>query len=277
MESKEEGRFLRVLLWNVWLLPWTPHAKLRARLIREYIMSITTQADVIVLNEVFSNAKVLYSKELLAKYPYQARLGRENCATIFKSGVWILSQFPIEQTWKMAFKDRSGWDKFAAKGVLGVRIEIGPGKKADVYGTHMQAGYSGNAQSARLCQVDQILSFVRLHSNSASIPIVFCGDLNMGPPHPTLTRRSVHYKHERDEKARIKAYLRLSEGLQSSEAIYKTNSFDVDAKEDDINRFLLCYEQKGTVEYLQVPNGNKGNKSFQLSDTACLMFTVRIY
>jgi exonuclease III len=121
--SLSQSSSFRVLLWNVWLLPWTPNPSLRADAIAQFILDVRPEPDVVILNEAFSQHDKLFGKKMRERFPHVERLGRQYY-TIFSSGVWILSRFPIVETQSFHFSWRKGLDFFAAKGVLLTRIRI---------------------------------------------------------------------------------------------------------------------------------------------------------
>jgi endonuclease/exonuclease/phosphatase family metal-dependent hydrolase len=58
------------------------------------------------------------------------------------------------------------------------RVQFPGGRQVDIYGTHMQAGYSNNdLERSRLVNS----AFILRHSGDER-PVVLAGDLNMEPP-----------------------------------------------------------------------------------------------
>jgi endonuclease/exonuclease/phosphatase family metal-dependent hydrolase len=150
--------------------------------------------DIIVLNEMFDNE----DRELLinalrrqwataGKQLYSYGPPDENHSLLGinlgkdldeDGGVVIVSHFPIEprQAHMLVFKDSTGEDSLANKGVLHVRLRRG-NECIDVFATHLQAG-KGDADAVRLKQLAQIRDFVRTHSDPR-IPVLLLGDMNI--------------------------------------------------------------------------------------------------
>ena len=263
-----------ILLWNVDLLPFKPRSAIRSPLISKFLLNYEPQPDILVLNEAFSRRESLFSAALLERYPYRHTLGKHWWRTIFSSGVWILSKHRIIDRWEVAYRRRSGWDRFAAKGIVGVRIEIAVGENIDVYGTHMQAGHEMRNGFSRLSQVQHIIDFINLHSAAAESKVILAGDLNMGPLVPGFAK-SPHYVDEQDWKLRTEAFRKLINGL-GLQPYTLVKSSTGRGSEDDINWILgrNFNNSEGHVEYIDVERGTHGDHDFELSDSDCLICHV---
>ena len=251
---------LSVLLWNVWNLPsclTDKNSKGRAK----NISPLLKPYDVVILNEAFVNKKYLLEQ---ADYPYMKKLGRQ-WWTIFDSGIIILSRFPIVETSWTHYKQRSGWDIFAAKGILKCRIQLNDTQQIDVYGTHMQAGNTTRHQVTRHAQAIQAAEFV-LKGSPAGNTVLFAGDLNMGPTKdPKYINHSVHYANAMDARLRTESYTLMC-GIADLTDVVAQNH------EEDINRFMIkdgttCPISKVTLEYL-------AGQTPRLSDSDALKCTV---
>jgi len=229
-------RSISILLYNVWNLPsccTDGHSRSRAKHIAEFL----GKYDVIILNEAFINKDVLLSK-VKESHEYVRGLGRK-WYTLFDSGVMIVSRFPIIKHDTEHCKMRRGFDFWAAKGIVFVRLKVDDHKTIDVYGTHLQAGAKESHQAARASQSDQVARFILKNSplveneNKNKSPVILTGDLNMGPVlSPSFSHFSGHYVDKKDAMARHQSYVHLRDtaGL--------TDVFGRYLKED-ICRFLV--------------------------------------
>ena len=234
---------INILLWNVWLLPLPlsdPIATFRA----SRISALLADYDVVILNEAFTHKSRLLSQ---SKYPHQVQLRRSSYFDIFDSGVIILSAHPIVKSEMEHFRVRRRWDRLACKGVIFCRIRLPNGNEVDLYGTHMQAGYSDSEQDSRDLQARQLAEFIQRHSGSEGRYVVLAGDLNMGPArNPDLQGYSVHYSSIHDAQRRVRTYETLKKSANLQDVICP-------GWEQDINRFLVRGIEKAEVEYLEKP------------------------
>ena len=141
--SQSQPTNLCILLWNVWLLPpFLSDMVARSRASR--ISPLLTNYDVVILNEAFA-----YKAQLLSqtKYPYHVTLRRRSWFDFLDSGLIILSAHPIIKVDMEHFRTRRRWDRLACKGIIFCRLRLPADDEIDVYGTHMQAGYSNGEQA----------------------------------------------------------------------------------------------------------------------------------
>lgn len=220
------------LLYNVWNLPsccTDGQSRSRAKRIAEFL----GKYDVIILNEAFINKDVLLSK-VKESHPYVSTLGRQ-FYTPFDSGVIIVSRFPIIKHDTEHCKMRRGFDFWAAKGIVFVRLKVDDQRTIDVYGTHLQAGAKKSHQAARASQSDQVARFILKNSPLAETerPVVLAGDLNMGPVlSPSFTHFSGHYVDKKDAIARHESYVNLRDTARLADVFGRY-------LKDDICRFLV--------------------------------------
>lgn len=220
-----------ILLYNVYNLPSVctdgmsrPRAKQISKFLADY--------DVIILNEAFINKDALLA-DVKDTHHDILTLGRK-WYKIFDSGVIIISKFPITKSAIEHYDMNSGFDAFASKGIVFVRLQISEHKTLDVYGTHMQAGAAKSHQIARASQSAQLTSFILDHSPpSEKNSVVLAGDLNMGPVFdPKFDRFSVHYVDRTDAIARHNSYVYLRDNSKLIDLFAGRRS-------DDICRFLI--------------------------------------
>lgn len=167
---------VKILSWNVFLRPGILHDHQLDRVdsIAKYLSD--TDADVLVLQEVFhrkSRKKLIgYLKE---KYPFFTSMGPKSFFRI-PSGVVILSKDSIVDVDRVSFRKSTGADRLAKKGAVCVTIHR---KEHDfhVIGTHLQAG---GGEKGALIRKHQLHRIHKLATRKDSLdPIVFAGDFNI--------------------------------------------------------------------------------------------------
>jgi endonuclease/exonuclease/phosphatase family metal-dependent hydrolase len=132
--------------------------------------------DVIVFQEAFlPAARRIIEKGLKDKYAYNYGPAN-NSGVSFKanSGIWVLSNRPLQVLGTVQFNDCSGIDCWARKGAM-LLEGVANGKKFQILGTHLQ---SENAEAVREKQMDQIFVELLLKYREQDVPQIVCGDLN---------------------------------------------------------------------------------------------------
>jgi endonuclease/exonuclease/phosphatase family metal-dependent hydrolase len=261
--SQSQPRNLTILLWNVWLLPpFLSNGITRSRASK--ISPLLANYDVVILNEAF-----MYKAQLLSqtKYPYRIILRRRSWFDFLDSGIIILSAHPIINFDMEHFHTRGRWDRLACKGIIFCRLRLPTGDEIDIYGTHMQAGYSESEQSSRDQQACQLSEFILRHSGEEERHVVLGGDMNMGPARcPDLQGYSVHYSSPLDAKRRVGTYESLKKTAKVRDVISP-------GWEQDINRFLVRGIEHAEVEYLEKP---KYDDTRYLSDSERLVCRIAL-
>ncbi len=101
--------------------------------------------------------------------------------TIGGSGLGIATRLPLVTRDSRAFRER-GWgtDRGARKGVLHARLRVAeaPNRELDIFTTHVQAGFSRQAQVRRARQLAEIRRAVD-ELGAPERPLLVCGDLNI--------------------------------------------------------------------------------------------------
>lgn len=133
-------------------------------------------ADIIALQETFDSLTKKLAKT--NGYNYYAFGNFAGFPYIVDSGLLTLSKHPIIKTDRITFRDCSGADCFARKGVLFTRIQHPQLGTIDIYNTHLNAG--SNNDYIRAKQVLQIHAFIYKNSQSGN-PIFVAGDFNFRP------------------------------------------------------------------------------------------------
>ena len=254
---------IRILLWNVWLLP-PPLSDMIVGSRASQISPLLTDYDIVILNEAFS-----YKAQLLAKtkYPYRVSLHRRYCFDFLDSGLILLSAHPITKSAMEHFNTRRKWDRLASKGVIFCRIRLPNGEEIDVYGTHMQAGHSDAEQHSRDEQARQLAEFVLRHSGEEGRRVVVAGDMNMGPSiNADLQGYSGHYSNFLDAKRRVGTY-------EVMKKIANVRDVICPGWEQDINRFLVRGIEQAEVEYLEKP---RYDETRYLSDSERLVCRITL-
>jgi len=233
------NKTLSVLLFNVWNLPGIcTDGKSRERALA--ISPHLNAYDVVILNEAFTNKDALL-KDVVHEHRFVLK---RQWYTIFDSGVIILSKYPIVRTCSEHYAMRRSYDWFAAKGLAMCTINV-DGTLVDVYGTHMQAGNSVAEAQARSSQSKQVAKAVQAWSPSTSgRPVIFAGDLNMGPTIDSL-HYSGHYGSHQDALDRTAAYVAMREGSQLTD-VFSEGPLD---EKQDINRFLVRNVKAARILY----------------------------
>ncbi len=216
---------LRVLSYNIQLLPrpWVRVKQpIRARKIARLLSK--SDFDVVVFQEAFTRRQRRRMKRILDEhFPYQAAGKKRRIAQI-NNGIWIISKYPLTRVFEHRFKNASGIDRIASKGVLCVEV-IKNNKRVHIYGTHIQAGWGENDQQNRLTQHQTFLSKI-FEYQQPDIPQIITGDFNV----------SIQSK-----KAHFKKWLLLNQELicTASNANYWNGSVKENAYQDQIDFVTL--------------------------------------
>ena len=193
---------------------------------------------------------------------------------LVNSGLLFLSKYEIlEESWE-GYRKAAWQDEFAAKGIGVVTVEISENGvnygKIRVFGTHMQAGNTKSEQVARKSQAEQVAAFIGQKEDD-KIPLVFAGDLNMGPRQdPECNEFSVHYSNHTDAVARCSTYEHMVSGSQLEEVPSTVPS----EYGSDICRFLVNGIDPAKCELTY--EGLRGEDGRDLSDTKPMCLTIKL-
>lgn len=98
--------------------------------------------------------------------------------TMRGSGLGVAAHHPFATTAIRAFSTPcTGWDRFARKGVLHVRVRLGS-VEVDVLNVHLQSGYDPLALRIRAAQLEEVARSVH-EIGSEDRPFIVCGDFNV--------------------------------------------------------------------------------------------------
>ena len=174
--NKTEGRNLKILSWNIYMLPrMVPRKGKRERAHAIVAELKKTNYDIIVFEEAFLPAA---RKIILAGLgeQFQFQYGPVNNSPNIKTngGVWILSKIKMETVKTIEFKDCATWDCLARKGAM-LLEGIWNGKTFQLMGTHLQAD---EFQQVRYKQMDEIYTELLAPYALNGVPQIVCGDMN---------------------------------------------------------------------------------------------------
>lgn len=174
---------LRILSWNVFMRPDVVEdaQELRGGLIANYLAA--QDADVIVLQEVFSaHAREMVSRLRMMGWYWRSTALSGGPTHLADGGVVILSRVPASQVSRAVFQHRvpSSSDALAAKGVVHMALRCSSATTLHVFGTHLQAGWGEKCESVRRSQMREVERFIaRCAPRSGAA--VLCGDFNAPP------------------------------------------------------------------------------------------------
>lgn len=186
---------LKILTWNVFMLPKPIKFSLqkeRTPLIIDKILK--NDSDIVFLQEAFHGA---FLKEVLKKtsktYPHQFYLGRQpGSLTVYGSGVYIMSRFPMTILRKVYFDDCAKADCFASKGSFVAEVTMPDGKRLHFAPTHLQSGGKENAEAIRFKQLQDINLIITLGTQNG-VPQFLIGDLNIDALQGEEFHRAISY------------------------------------------------------------------------------------
>jgi len=176
-ECNDDERNLKVLSWNIYMLPKIvpQKGKLdRAQAIVDEIRK--SDFDVIVFQEAFlKGARQLIKAGLSDLYPYEFGPANDGGFDIrISSGVWVLSKIKLKLVNTVQFKNCALNDCLARKGAMLLEGQWN-GKTFQILGTHLQAD---GFDKIREKQMDQIYRELLAENKKEGVPQIICGDMN---------------------------------------------------------------------------------------------------
>lgn len=166
---------LKIISYNIWDLPlwFVRNRKARIERVANYLAQ--SGADIICIQEAWSQSgrKTLY--RILGEAGYQHVSARERLVLIGNGGLLIFSKFPILSKKFTPFSRLSAAfvELFAAKGVLEVTVET-PQGKLSVFNTHLHSPSWVFGQAIRLRQMRRVLDVLMQGETTA----ILAGDFN---------------------------------------------------------------------------------------------------
>ena len=179
------GVEIRVLSYNVRAIPLLTDLD-RLKRIGEVLRERRRQGDepdVVLLQEAFSKK----SRRIRNRGGYPHSYVGPDGHPLFKnaSGLEILSNFPIRERFRQGYGQCAGADCLVRKAVQGVELDV-PGVPSPILilNTHLQA--QSNYDAVRGSQIGDLEGF--LETIGYSRPLIFGGDFNFKPRHPSYHR-----------------------------------------------------------------------------------------
>lgn len=246
-QDTTEGPRLKVLSWNIYMLP--PIVVRKGKEERAYAIVEELKKsdyDVIVFQEAFlTKARDIISKGLDSVYKYAygpANSSKPNIKT--NSGVWVISKIPLRELGQIEFSAKAGIDKWARKGAMMLEGEFN-GNTFQVLGTHLQ---SENQQPVREKQMDQIYMELISKYRNDGVPQIICGDMN------TENDMKEHYCH-------MLNCLDAEDGAMTT----STNNIEVETYDGENNELAQFYgaKKKNTLDYILLRTNGKKIRSVQ--------------
>lgn len=153
----------------------------KATLLAQSLISFDGDPDVLLLQEIWSiKARDRLIHDLEQKYPYckhPSDIGA-GLISLQASGLMVFSKLPIEDFAYKEFTKGFGPDKFAHKGIVGVRL-IKNRKDVALFTTHLQAG-GKNDPSVKPDQLRECEDFIKQFVGERKDDIVvLAGDFNI--------------------------------------------------------------------------------------------------
>ena len=186
---------LRILTWNVWLMPdyifQSPQNGKRAGVIGSDLLKLNY--DIICFEKAFSTSgRRALARSLAKRYPYRYGPANSGSSLRINSGVWIVSRFPLTDYHEIQFRASAGIESFARKGALMLTGTF-RGHRFHVVAAHLQgedgSEYTEAHQSIREQQLMQIRDELLVRYAERGVPIFLCGDFNTPRRDPKETAR----------------------------------------------------------------------------------------
>jgi endonuclease/exonuclease/phosphatase family metal-dependent hydrolase len=180
-------------------------------------------ADIVALQEVWSGARMdRIERQLKPRYPYSIR-GTSGEFYEAGSGILLASKYPFGENWGfMRFKNPSGDDRFAAKGVLWAPVELEDGVTLLVGMTHACVDAGGDECTNIKDLIDKTL-------NQAGCMGVLMGDFNI---------------HRRGAREKFDILTNLMAGVGATDswsAVHGPDAGDASATDDQIHNNLTQF------------------------------------
>ena len=176
--SKKSSNELRILSWNIYMLPyctWLKGNNKRAVEIAKRLES--SNYDIIVFQEVFDySARKILRKQLENSFPFMYGPANKNIFSLrTSSGIWVISKIPLKKIKEIEYSNRCGIDALARKGAVMFQGEFN-GKEFQLIGTHLQ---NDNTDEVKHKQCEEIFQKLLQNYYNSDIPQFVCGDFNI--------------------------------------------------------------------------------------------------
>jgi endonuclease/exonuclease/phosphatase family metal-dependent hydrolase len=196
-----ECRTLRILTWNVFLMPplsfQSPANCLRAEAIAGEL--VARDCDILCLQKVFDGAarKVL-ERGLAGRYPHRYGPANASCSWKLHSGLMVFSKMPLFNYREIAFHNLVHVEFATRKGAMMLTGHLGS-QPFQIIATHLQGDDTGpfnpGHQRVRDEEVRQIYSELLAPHMIPDAPLFICGDFCTPRLDPSdRTRESEPYR-----------------------------------------------------------------------------------
>jgi len=176
--NASENQPLRILSWNVYLLPVLSlfnDNQQRARSIADQISD--SNYDIVVFQEAFSLTNRRHiSRRVKENFPYHyGPVNKGISPHRTSSGLWVISRIPLDLKSSIRFTKSTGYDALARKGAV-IFEGLFNDKKFQLLTTHLQAD---GKPGIRERQLDEIRRKLLHPFTEADVPQFICGDFNI--------------------------------------------------------------------------------------------------
>jgi len=162
---------LRVITFNIWgLKGFLLKNPKRIAYIEDVINH--SGADIVGIQESF-NEHITYRLRHLSNYPYSIQGPGRLIYQFQKSGLLILSKYPIEKRYIHRFKACADLSCFEPKGTVMAAITLPSGTKLNVFNSHFA---SGSVDPTRVKQAQELLNMIEKYSSDTLA--ISVGDYN---------------------------------------------------------------------------------------------------
>ena len=222
--DKLSGDTLKVLTWNIYMLPLRVYHKSEKRDRACDIVKVLRQTDydIVVFQEAFhSGARGIISNGLKAKFPYQyGPLNHGGISFRFNGGVYILSKIPLKLLKQIAYKARTDYDKYARKGAVLLEGYL-DGKTFQLAGTHIQAG---PVPDIKFSQMKQLRNELLDPFRKEGVVQIVGGDFNTNSHEPEQYQQMISILGAEDGKLTGEKRFSKASGTEIDYILIKDNN-----------------------------------------------------
>jgi len=180
--------------------------------------------DVVGLCEVFSDGERENIRRALRDiYPYFQE-GPDEDDLESDGGLLVLSKHPFLVTGAFIYRDCDGFDCFANKGMIHIRVQSPSCPTAfDVFYTHAQDISTDDGANTLYAQLAKMQEFIQQRADP-TLPAIVMGDLNIPAENPQ------HYAHLLNQLAGVRdCWAIVGNSVESGSTYVKENNFYEDA------------------------------------------------
>lgn len=205
--------------------------------------------DVVCFQEVFDQQATKNLCEHLSSHYHHILHSVGPRETGLSSGLAVASKYPVLEATFRPFPDLAAEDRLANKGLLRVVLDLGNGKTAVVYNTHLQAKEGKTYESIRFDEMYQIREWIdgdNERDNRKHEGIFLMGDLN--------SAKVAEQGQDNKRSQYDNAFQALGKNFHNS--YYETHDSDSGKRKvDRSNPFFVKEDQTG-IENHDEPNGS---------------------